>query len=50
MAVTLCPGCVHCLRQYGDTVQAGQAAFDDELPATIPADLMTAILDARKPA
>jgi anti-sigma factor RsiW len=45
--LTLCPDCVRYLRQYRDTVQAGQAAFDDELPATIPAELMTAILIAR---
>ena len=46
--LTLCPDCVLYLRQYHDTVRAGQAAFDDELPATIPSDLVQAILDARK--
>ena len=46
--LTLCPDCVQYLRQYRDTVQASQAAFDDELPATVPSDLVQAILHARK--
>ncbi len=46
--LTLCPDCVSYLRQYRDTVRAGQAAFGDELPAAIPDDLVRAILDARK--
>ena len=33
-----------------DTVQAGQAAFDDDLPAPAPDDLVQAILAARKDA
>lgn len=48
--LAVCPDCVQYLRQYRDTVHAGQAAFDDELPATIPNDLVQAILNARKPA
>jgi anti-sigma factor RsiW len=43
-----CPDCVSYLQQYRDTVQAGQAAYDDELPAAVPDDLVQAILDARK--
>jgi anti-sigma factor RsiW len=46
--LTLCPDCVTYLQQYRDTVQAGQAAFDDELPAAVPDDLVKAILEARK--
>lgn len=46
--LTLCPDCVRYLQQYRDTVQAGQAAFDDELPASVPDDLLQAILEARK--
>jgi anti-sigma factor RsiW len=48
--LTLCPDCVAYLRQYHDAVQAGQAAFDDELPASIPDDLVQAILHARQDA
>ena len=48
--LAICPDCVHYLRQYRDTVHASQVAFDDELPATIPNDLVQAILAARKPA
>jgi anti-sigma factor RsiW len=46
--LTLCPDCVHYLQQYRDTVQAGQMAFDDEVPASVPDDLLQAILAARK--
>ena len=46
--LSLCPDCVSYLQQYRDTVQAGQAAFDDELPAAVPDDLVRAILDARR--
>ena len=46
--LAICPDCVHYLQQYRDTVQAGQAAFDDELPAAVPDDLVRAILDARR--
>jgi anti-sigma factor RsiW len=46
--LTRCPDCVHYLHQYRDTVQAGQTAFDDDLPAAVPDDLVRAILDARK--
>jgi anti-sigma factor RsiW len=45
--LTLCPDCVAYLRQYRDTVQAGHAAFGDELPAVIPDDLVHAVLHAR---
>jgi anti-sigma factor RsiW len=48
--LTLCPDCVHYLQQYRDTVQAGQAAFDDDVPAPAPDDLVRAILDARRDA
>jgi anti-sigma factor RsiW len=46
--LTRCPDCVQYLQQYRDTVQAGQAAYDDDLPAAVPDDLVQAILDARK--
>ena len=46
--LTLCPDCVHYLQQYRDTVQAGQAAFDDDVPQAVPDDLVRAILEARR--
>jgi anti-sigma factor RsiW len=48
--LAICPDCVRYLRHYRDTVRASRSAFEDERPAAIPADLMKAILDARKPA
>jgi anti-sigma factor RsiW len=46
--LTLCDDCVHYLQQYRDTVQAGHAAFDDDLTVPIPDGLVRAILDARR--
>lgn len=43
-----CPDCVRYLQQYRDTMQAGQAAFDDDTATAAPDDLVRAILDARK--
>ena len=45
--LTLCPDCVQYLRQYRDTVQASQAAFDDEVAVSVPDDLLQAILAAK---
>jgi anti-sigma factor RsiW len=45
--LTQCPDCVEYLRQYRATVRAGRVAFDDDLPITIPRDLLQAILLAR---
>jgi anti-sigma factor RsiW len=46
--LTLCPDCVQYLRQYRDTVQAGRAAFEDDMPGRIPDELVQAILHARQ--
>jgi anti-sigma factor RsiW len=46
-----CPPCDRYLRQYRATVAAGRAAFHDcdgELPADVPEELITAILDSRR--
>jgi anti-sigma factor RsiW len=45
--LTLCPDCVHYLRQYRDTIQAGEMAFDDEVAVSVPDDLLQAILAAK---
>jgi anti-sigma factor RsiW len=46
-----CPHCPEYLRQYQLTVAASQAAFDDldaPVPETVPEELVSAILAARK--
>jgi len=46
----LCPNCQRYLASYTETVKLGKAAFDDEnaaVPATVPEELLRAILDAR---
>jgi anti-sigma factor RsiW len=45
-----CPPCVDYLRTYEATVRLGQAACrcDDDIPAAVPDDLVTAVLHARK--
>ena len=46
----LCPNCQRYLASYTDTIKLGKAAFDDEnaaVPATVPDDLVRAILEAR---
>lgn len=46
-----CPHCPEYLRQYKAAVEAGRAAFADEmaeLPADVPEDLVRAILAARR--
>ena len=48
--LTLCPNCRRYLASYSETVKLGKAAFDDEnaaVPATVPEELVRAILDAR---
>ncbi len=42
-----CGDCVRYLREYRATVDAGQLAYADELPADMPEDLVKTILDAR---
>jgi anti-sigma factor RsiW len=49
--LSLCPPCERYLRQYQATVAAGKAAFDDSadaVPATVPEELISAILDSRR--
>jgi anti-sigma factor RsiW len=44
-----CPHCPEYLKQYEDSVKAGRAAFDapdDEVPGTVPEELVQAILAA----
>lgn len=46
-----CGNCKEYLKQYGDTVAAGRAAFthlDEDVPADVPEELVKAILEARK--
>ena len=48
--LALCQNCRRYLASYTETVKLGKAAFDDEtasVPATVPDDLVRAILDAR---
>lgn len=49
--LSLCPPCACYLRQYQATVAAGKAAFtdvDDEVPAEVPEELISAILQSRR--
>ncbi|MEJ2130663.1 MAG: zf-HC2 domain-containing protein [Gammaproteobacteria bacterium] len=46
-----CPYCVDYLKSYEQTMKLGKAAFapsDDEVPPDVPADLVRAILSAKK--
>jgi anti-sigma factor RsiW len=46
-----CANCREYLQQYQDTVKAGRMAFDcpdDEVPSSVPEDLIKAILAARE--
>ncbi len=45
----VCPDCVHYLESYRETLQLGRQAFaaEGELPADVPAELVSAILAAR---
>ena len=46
-----CRNCREYIKQYGDTITAGRVAFahlDEDVPAEVPEDLVTAILAARK--
>jgi anti-sigma factor RsiW len=46
----LCLNCRNYLAGYEETVKLGKAAFDDDnaaVPATVPEQLVKAILDAR---
>ena len=48
--LAVCPNCRRYLASYTETVKLGKAAFDDlnaAVPATVPEDLVRAILDAR---
>jgi anti-sigma factor RsiW len=42
-----CPDCVHYLQHYTETIAAGSLAMSDDLPADMPEDLVSAILQAR---
>jgi len=46
----LCPNCRRYLAGYEATVRLGQSAFEDdaEVPRDVPADLVAAILAARR--
>jgi anti-sigma factor RsiW len=46
-----CPNCEAYVRQYADTIRAGKRACDcpeDELPASVPEELVQTILAARR--
>jgi anti-sigma factor RsiW len=46
-----CPHCPEYLKQYEDSVRAGQQAFaclEDDVPASVPEELVEAILAAHK--
>lgn len=46
-----CPPCARYLRQYETTVAAGKAAFADadcDVPADVPEELISAILQSRR--
>jgi anti-sigma factor RsiW len=45
-----CPDCRAYLQNYAATVRLGKAAFDSngDVPPTVPADLVTAVLTALK--
>lgn len=48
--MAMCPDCINYLRTYEETVELEKALFtraDEEVPAEVPEDLVTAILDAR---
>lgn len=49
--LTVCPNCVTFLDHYQNTIAVGKVAFDvdpdQNLPATVPDDLVNAILAAR---
>jgi anti-sigma factor RsiW len=48
--LALCPNCRRYLTSYEETIKLGKAAFDDDdaaVPATVPEELVKAILDAR---
>jgi anti-sigma factor RsiW len=44
-----CPDCVAYLRSYAETMRLAKDAYDDDrIPAAVPAELVRAILEARK--
>ena len=46
-----CPHCPEYLKQYQDSVRAGRKAFEspeEELPASVPEELVQAILQATR--
>lgn len=50
--LSLCPNCVAYMATYRTTIELGRRAFADdaaEVAADVPADLVRAILSARKP-
>ena len=49
--IALCPNCARYLAQYRDSTAFSRVAFDEPdavVPAEVPADLITAILTARR--
>jgi anti-sigma factor RsiW len=51
--LSLCANCRKYLTSYEESVKLGKAAFDDErdpVPTEVPAELVKAILAARRPA
>ena len=50
--ISRCPACDRYLRQYKATVAAGRAAFlqceENEVPADVPEELISAILESRR--
>jgi anti-sigma factor RsiW len=49
--LTICPNCVRYLEQYQATIELGRNALsepDDGVPASVPEELVQAILTARR--
>ena len=46
----VCPNCQRYLRSYEETITLGKRAFDDgdQIPASVPEDLIQAVLKARE--
>jgi anti-sigma factor RsiW len=45
--MAICPDCAQYLQHYTDTITAGRRALADDLPAEVPDELVSAILQAR---
>jgi anti-sigma factor RsiW len=45
--MAICPDCVQYVKHYTETIKAGRLAMAEDLPADVPDDLVSAILEAR---